>query len=88
LWKRKHFEEGSEPGNISLFEEPEAEAFFIKLEAGMWKRKRLNFCGNGSTLKKEAETEANYIYRILTCSLATAEEISLTSISLFHTLPL
>jgi len=32
--------------------EPEAEAFFIKHGAGMWKR--LIFCGSGSTLKKEA----------------------------------
>jgi len=40
-----------------IFEEPKAEAFFIKHGAGMWKRKRLkrlNFCGSGSTLKKEA----------------------------------
>jgi len=45
-------EDGSELGSIRLFEKPEA--FFIKQGAGMWKRKRLNFCGSGSTLKKEA----------------------------------
>jgi len=61
LWKRKHLKKkagsGSELGSIWLFAEPEAEAFFIKHEAGMWKRKRwkrLNFCGSGRTLKKEA----------------------------------
>jgi len=25
---------------------------------GMWKQKRLNFCGNGRTLKKEAGSES------------------------------
>jgi len=46
---------GNELGSIWLFEEPEAEAFFIKHAAGKRKRwKRLNFCGSGSTLKKEA----------------------------------
>jgi len=49
-------EAGSELESIWLFEEPEAEAFFIKHAAGMWKRKRLNFPGSGSTLKKEAES--------------------------------
>jgi len=63
LWNRKHFEERS--WNLKrirkhlTFEEPEAETFFIKHEAGMWKRKRwkrLNFygSGHGSPLKKEA----------------------------------
>jgi len=56
MWKQKHFEEaesGSELGSIWLFNKaPVAEAFFMKHGAGMWKR--LNFCGSGSTLKKEA----------------------------------
>jgi len=34
LWKRKHFEGA---GSILLFEEPEAEGFFIKHGTGMWK---------------------------------------------------
>jgi len=45
-------EAGSELRSKWLFKEPEAEAFFIKYAAGM--RKRLNFSGSGSTLKKEA----------------------------------
>jgi len=58
LWKLKHFEERSwsKLGSIWLFKESEAEPFFIKHGAGMWKR--LNFCGSGSTLKKEANPEA------------------------------
>jgi len=51
MWKRLNFcgsgstlkkeaESGSKLGSICLFEEPEAEAFFIKHGAGMWKRKR------------------------------------------------
>jgi len=64
MWKRLNFlesgstlkkqaESGSKLGNIWLFEEPEAEAFFKKLGSGIWKRKkRLNFCK--STLKQEA----------------------------------
>jgi len=32
--------------------EPEAKAIFINHAEGMWKQKRVNFCG--STLKKEA----------------------------------
>jgi len=47
---KKEAGSGSELESIWLFEEPEAEAFFIKHGAGMWKR--LNFCGSGSTLKK------------------------------------
>jgi len=45
----------SKLGSISLFEEPEAKPFFIKHGAEMWKS--LNFCGSGSTLKKEAGNE-------------------------------
>jgi len=67
MWKRKRLnfcgsgstlkkEGGSELGSIWLFEESEAEAFFIKHGAGMWKR--LNFCGSESTLKK-LEAKAN-----------------------------
>jgi len=61
MWKRLNFcgsgntlkiEAGSELGSVWLFEEPEAEEFFIKHGARM--RKRLNFCGSESTLKKEA----------------------------------
>jgi len=44
----------SELGSIRLFEELEAEAFFIKHGAEVWKRKRLNFSRSGSTMKKEA----------------------------------
>jgi len=51
---KKESGSGSKLGSIWLFEEPEAEAFFIKHGAGIWKRKRLYFCGSGSTLKKEA----------------------------------
>jgi len=58
LWKQKPFEERSwkRKGTLKhwLFEDPEAEAFFIKHRAGMWKR--LNFCGSGSILKKEARS--------------------------------
>jgi len=40
------------------FENPEAKAFFTKHGTGMWKwkleEKQFNFCGSGSTLKKEA----------------------------------
>jgi len=60
LWKRKHFQERcwkrKQLGSIWLFEELEAEAFFIKHGAGMWKqqqtRRRLTLCGvgNGSKL--------------------------------------
>jgi len=50
MWKRLNFYgnectlkkeagSGSEHGSIELFEEPKAEAFFIKHGAGMWKRK-------------------------------------------------
>jgi len=50
MWKRLNFcgsgstlkkeaRSGSKLGSILLFEEPEAEAFFIKRGAGMWKRK-------------------------------------------------
>jgi len=48
MWKRLNFcgsgstlkkEARSELLSIRLFEEPEAEAFFIKRGAGMWKRK-------------------------------------------------
>jgi len=47
-------EAGSELGSIWHFEEPKAEAFFIKHRSEM--RKRLKFCGSesGITLKKEA----------------------------------
>jgi len=48
---KKEAGSGSKLGSIRLFEQPEAEAFFIKHGAGM--RKRLNFCGSGSTLKKK-----------------------------------
>jgi len=41
---------GSELRSFRLFEKPEAEAFFIKHRAWMWKRKPLNFCGRGSKL--------------------------------------
>jgi len=72
MWKRKQLnfcgsgitlkkEAGirSELWSIWLFEELEAEAFFIKHGAGMRKRwKQLNFCGSGSTLKKEAGGES------------------------------
>jgi len=40
MWKRK------QTRKHLIFEEPEAEAFFIKYGAGMLKR--LNFCGNGA----------------------------------------
>jgi len=53
-WKQKHFKERSWKRKRTrkhlIFEEPEAETFFIKHGAGMWKRKRwkqLNFCGSG-----------------------------------------
>jgi len=48
LWKRnrKHFEERSWKRKG---------AFFIKHGAGMWKL--LNFCGNGSILRKKLEAE-------------------------------
>jgi len=61
LWKRKHFEERSwkRTRKHLTFWEPEAKAFFIKYGAGMWKRKRLNFCESGSILKKKLEAEAN-----------------------------
>jgi len=48
LWKQLNFcrsgntlkkEAGNKLGCIWLFEEPEAEAFFIKHGTGMWKRK-------------------------------------------------
>jgi len=58
LWQRKHFEERSwkqkQTRKHLTFEEPEAEAIFIKHVTGMWKQswKRLNFCGNRSTLKR------------------------------------
>jgi len=39
-----------------------AEAFFIKHGAEIWKWKRLNFCGSGSTLKKEAGSRSNQLY--------------------------
>jgi len=57
---KKEARSGSELGNISLFEEPEAETFFIKHGAGVWKRKleAIKFCGSGSTLKKEAGSES------------------------------
>jgi len=69
-WKRKQWKwlnfcgstlkkeagSGGELRSIWLFEEPEAEAFFVKHGKGMWKR--LNFCENGSTLKKEAGSES------------------------------
>jgi len=55
---KKEAGNGSKLGNICVFEEPEAKAFFIKHgAAGMWKRKRwkrLNFCRSGNTLKKKA----------------------------------
>jgi len=58
LWKRKHLKKEarseSKLGSIRLLEEPEAEAFFIKHGAGMWKR--LNFYG--STLKEVAGSES------------------------------
>jgi len=67
LWKRKHFEERSWKRKRTrkhlTFDEPEAEAFFIKHEVGVWKRKleaeavkAVNFYGSGnrSTLKKKA----------------------------------
>jgi len=37
---KKEAESGSELWSIWLFEEPEAEAFFIKHGTGMWKRKQ------------------------------------------------
>jgi len=58
---KKEAGSGSKLGSIWHFEEPEAEAFFKKHGAGMWKRKRrkrLNFCGS-STLEKEAESGRN-----------------------------
>jgi len=53
-WKRKHFEKRSLKRKQTR--KPEAGAFFIKHEGG--KRKRLNLCGSGSTLKKEAGSES------------------------------
>jgi len=37
---KKEAESGRKLGSIWLFEEPEAEAFFIYHGAGMWKRKQ------------------------------------------------
>jgi len=52
-WWTVCWHQGCGSGNSWLFEEPEAEAYFIKHGAG--KRKRLNVCGrrSRSTLKKE-----------------------------------
>jgi len=33
--------------------------YFVLLKPGMWRWKRLNFCGSGSTLKKEAKSGSN-----------------------------
>jgi len=33
----------------------------VKADKFLWKRKRLNFCGSGSTLKKEAGSELESI---------------------------
>jgi len=54
-WKLKYFEEKSwkQIRKHLTFEEPEAEAFFIKHGTGMWKRELLNFCGSGSSTFKE-----------------------------------
>jgi len=63
LWKlkRKHFEEeagiGSKLESIWLFEKSEAEVFFVKNGAGMWKR--LNFVESEAIWKKKLEAEAN-----------------------------
>jgi len=65
MWKRLNFcgnrstlkkqaGSGSKHESMQLFEEPEAEAFFIKHSQrcgrGSWKWKRLNFYGSGSKL--------------------------------------